>query len=162
MCPRTKWRYYEEVIWEGCIYGFFLRLGKSSIGSYAYLLNVQRPLFFSFKIGLPSSLKQALMLSCISFVCTTIFMLFIPEKFQTTSGMGKLLVEQITFFIGIFIISFCWEQSCHLLQVGRHLVHFCCKLCVTCNFFFTYKKKWVAFLVRSNSPICPLGGSLIF
>ncbi|RWR90493.1 hypothetical protein CKAN_01959000 [Cinnamomum micranthum f. kanehirae] len=78
---------------------------------------IQRPLFFSFKMGLPSSLRQALKLSSAAYLISTVLMLFLPDPFQLKSTIRQLLVQQITIYLGTSVVSFCWELSHHLLQV---------------------------------------------
>ncbi|XP_077247010.1 nucleoporin protein Ndc1-Nup protein [Tasmannia lanceolata] len=78
---------------------------------------IQRPFFFSFKMGLPSSLKQALQISIPAFLCTTLLMIFLPDQFKSKGTVGQLIFQQIIFFLGTFIVSFSWELSHHLLQV---------------------------------------------
>ncbi|KAJ8618458.1 hypothetical protein MRB53_014644 [Persea americana] len=78
---------------------------------------IQRPLFFSFKMGLPSSLWQALKLSSAAYLISTVLMLFLPDPFKLESTIRQLLVQQITIYLGTSVVSFCWELSHHLLQV---------------------------------------------
>ncbi|XP_020080306.1 uncharacterized protein LOC109703964 [Ananas comosus] len=78
---------------------------------------IQRPLFYSFKMGLPSSIKRAVKLSIRALFCSFILMLFLPKEFKGKRTIGRHIIQQIKFFIGTFTVSLCWEISHHLLQV---------------------------------------------
>ncbi|CAA7391164.1 unnamed protein product [Spirodela intermedia] len=78
---------------------------------------VQRPLFFSFKIGLFSALKQAVKLSVSALICSTLLSLFWSDHFKGGNTVGQLVIQQIRFLFGISTVSFCWEISRHLLEV---------------------------------------------
>ncbi|URD84421.1 Nucleoporin protein Ndc1-Nup [Musa troglodytarum] len=77
---------------------------------------IQRPLFYSFKIGLSQSLKRALKLSVQAYVSSVILIFFLPDQLKNKSMIGKFIVQQLRFYIGILTVSICWELSHHLLQ----------------------------------------------
>ncbi|XP_042373418.1 uncharacterized protein LOC121967330 [Zingiber officinale] len=78
---------------------------------------IQRPLFYSFKVGLSSALKRAFKLSVQTHVWSFIIILLLPDQFKTINMIGEFMVQQIRFYIGTLIASICWEISHHLLQV---------------------------------------------
>ncbi|XP_072956859.1 uncharacterized protein [Typha angustifolia] len=78
---------------------------------------VQRPLFYSFKMGLPSSSKRALKMSVQAFVYSFLLMMFLPEQFKNKRTLGRHIIQQFKFFIGMYTVSLCWEICHHLLQV---------------------------------------------
>ncbi|KAF8398792.1 hypothetical protein HHK36_014650 [Tetracentron sinense] len=78
---------------------------------------IQRPPFFSFKMGLPSAIGQALKLSSAAVLFSTVVVVFLPDPFKSHSTMGHFIVEQIIFYIGSTAIFLCWELSHHLHQV---------------------------------------------
>ncbi|XP_010909755.1 uncharacterized protein [Elaeis guineensis] len=98
----------------GLVYGLHYVFRKRWILQFPI---IQRPLFYSFKMGISSSLKRALKVSTQAFFCSSLLMLFLPDQFKYKSTIGKYIIQQIKFYIGAFTISFCWEISHHLLQV---------------------------------------------
>ncbi|PKA52135.1 hypothetical protein AXF42_Ash014072 [Apostasia shenzhenica] len=78
---------------------------------------IQRPVFYSFKMGLLSSLSQALQLSTLSFFSYLLLFLFLPHQLQFVGSVGSFILYQFKFYAGLSVISFCWELSHHLLQV---------------------------------------------
>ncbi|XP_078448497.1 nucleoporin protein Ndc1-Nup protein [Wolffia australiana] len=78
---------------------------------------VQRPLFFSFKIGLFSAFKQALKLSFSAIIGCALLTLLWSEDFMRGKTFGQLIILQIRLLICISAVSFCWEVSRHLLEV---------------------------------------------
>ena len=92
-----------------------------SVGFYfdfAYCFYLQRPPFFSFKIGLSSALKQAFELSLSSLVLCVLLSIFWPDHIMEGSTFGQLIIQEIRLFICISVISLHWEISRHLLEVG--------------------------------------------
>ncbi|KAK1296703.1 hypothetical protein QJS10_CPB15g00116 [Acorus calamus] len=78
---------------------------------------VQRPLFYSFKMGISSSLKQALRLCIPAYVLSTLVLVFLPERLKENSMLLEYIIRQIKFFFGTYVVSFCWELNHHLYQV---------------------------------------------
>ncbi|XP_064989123.1 uncharacterized protein LOC135627088 [Musa acuminata AAA Group] len=77
---------------------------------------IQRPFFYSFKIGLSQSLKRALKLSVQAYVSSVILIFFLPDQLKNKNMIGKFIIQQLRFYIGILTVSICWELSHHLLQ----------------------------------------------
>ncbi|KAL7098252.1 hypothetical protein ACP275_09G005400 [Erythranthe tilingii] len=78
---------------------------------------VQRPPFFSLKMGLPSSIGQALRFSAVGYVLSGVLVFFLPTEYRNRGSVGLLIAEQIIFYIGSFFVILCWELSHHLHQV---------------------------------------------
>lgn len=78
---------------------------------------VQRPLFFSFKIGISSSLNQSLKLSLPAFLSSFLLIIFLPNHMKANSTLGQFIIDQFTFCIGMVLVIFNWELSHNLLQV---------------------------------------------
>ncbi|XP_061981151.1 uncharacterized protein LOC133701298 [Populus nigra] len=76
-----------------------------------------RPLFYSFKMGLPLAIKRALKLSNVAYLCSAALLVFLPDQFKSGGTMGQLITEQIILYIGSFSVFLCWELSHHLHQV---------------------------------------------
>ncbi|KAG6783439.1 hypothetical protein POTOM_012887 [Populus tomentosa] len=95
----------------GCwgIWGF---VSDSYVG-----LVVDRPLFYSFKMGLPLAIKRALKLSNVAYLCSAALLVFLPDQFKSGGTMGQFITEQIILYIGSFSVFLCWELSHHLHQV---------------------------------------------
>ncbi|WOL10723.1 hypothetical protein Cni_G19482 [Canna indica] len=98
----------------GLVYGLHYVYRKRWILNFPI---IQRPLFYRFKIALLSSVRRAVKLSVQAYVCSVIVMLFLPDQFKSKHKTGKLIIQQLQFFIGTIIVSICWEMSHHLLQV---------------------------------------------
>ncbi|EHA8590345.1 hypothetical protein COCNU_scaffold017295G000010 [Cocos nucifera] len=105
----------------GLVYGLHYVFRKRWILQFPI---IQRPLFYSFKMGISSSLKRALKVSTQAFFCSSLLVLFLPDQFKYKGTMGKYIIQQIKFYIGAFSISFCWEISHHLLQASCHFFPF--------------------------------------
>ncbi|KAJ0974484.1 hypothetical protein J5N97_016449 [Dioscorea zingiberensis] len=78
---------------------------------------IQRPLFFSFKMGLSACLKRALKLSAQAVTCSIVLVMFLPSEFRSEFRFGRFLIQLFNFYIGTSVVSICWELSHHLLQV---------------------------------------------
>ncbi|KAM7470614.1 hypothetical protein LguiA_008797 [Lonicera macranthoides] len=76
----------------------------------------RRP-FFSFKMGIPSAIRQALKLSSAGYLISAVLAIFVPNEYKSQVTMGKFIVEQTVFYIGCFVVFFCWELSHHLHKV---------------------------------------------
>lgn len=79
---------------------------------------VQRPPFFSFKMGIPSAARRALKLTTVAFLFSAILLEILPHPFKCSIATGAFFTEQITFFIASFAIFFSWELTHHLHRVG--------------------------------------------
>lgn len=121
MCGDSELLYGSRVVGlglRGSIFG--LVFGLHYVFRKRWILKfpiIQRPLFYSFKMGISSSLKRALKVSTQAFFCSSLLMLFLPNQYKFKSTMGKYIMQQIKFYIGTFTVSFCWEISHHFLQV---------------------------------------------
>ncbi|KAJ8511261.1 hypothetical protein OPV22_001695 [Ensete ventricosum] len=91
-------------------------LGLRGICCFLDWFDLQRPLFYSFKIGLSQSLKRALKLSVQAYVSSVILIFFLPDQLKNKSMIGELIIQQLRFYIAILTVSICWELSYHLLQ----------------------------------------------
>ncbi|GMP94912.1 hypothetical protein CsSME_00044174 [Camellia sinensis var. sinensis] len=78
---------------------------------------IQRPPFFSFKMGLPSAIRQALKLSSAAYFFSAVLAVFLHYEFKGQVTMVKLIVEQIILCIGVFVVFLCWELNHHLHQL---------------------------------------------
>ncbi|KAK6148215.1 hypothetical protein DH2020_019127 [Rehmannia glutinosa] len=78
---------------------------------------IQRPPFFSFKMGLPLSIHRALKFSAMGFALSGVLALFLPNDYKSQGSVGKFIVEQIIFYIGSFAVILCWELIHHLHQL---------------------------------------------
>ncbi|KAL6583630.1 hypothetical protein OROMI_002919 [Orobanche minor] len=78
---------------------------------------IQRPPFFSFKMGLPLSVRRASRFSATGFVISGVLALFLPAEYRSQGSARMLIVEQIVFYIGSFVVILCWELNHHLHQV---------------------------------------------
>ncbi|CAK9174434.1 unnamed protein product, partial [Ilex paraguariensis] len=77
----------------------------------------QRHPFFSFKMGFPSAIGQALKLACAGYLVSAVLTIFLPKTFKSQATMGNFIAEQIIFYIGTFVVFLCWELGHHLHQV---------------------------------------------
>ncbi|KAF5186101.1 nucleoporin protein Ndc1-Nup protein [Thalictrum thalictroides] len=100
----------------GLIYGVHYVYLKRWVLSFPI---IQRPRFFSFKMGLPSSARIALKLSSLSLLCSALVVVFLPNKYKSKGTIWKFIVEQGLFYIGSIAVSLCWELS-HLLHQVLH------------------------------------------
>lgn len=78
---------------------------------------IQRPPFFSFKMGLPLSVGQALKFSAVGCAISGVLAFFLPTEYRSQGSVGKFIAEQIISYIGSFVVVLCWELSHHLHQV---------------------------------------------
>lgn len=78
---------------------------------------IQRPPFFSYKMGLPLSIRQALRFAAVGYALSGVLAFFLPIECRGKSSVGKFIVEQIVFYLGSFVVILCWELSHHLHQV---------------------------------------------
>lgn len=96
----------------GFIYGLHNVYNRRWVLSFPI---IQRPLFFSLKMGIPSAAKRALKLSVLALPCS-ILIFFLHDNLHG-NGIGAFLKQQVVFFLGAYFISFCWELMHHLIQV---------------------------------------------
>ncbi|KAH1208404.1 hypothetical protein GmHk_15G043225 [Glycine max] len=75
---------------------------------------IQRPPFFSFKMGVPSSARRALKLSIVASVFSGILLELLPHPFKYSVATGRFFTEQITSLAATFAIFFSWELTHHL------------------------------------------------
>jgi nucleoporin NDC1 len=78
---------------------------------------IQRRPFFSFKMGIPFAIKQALKLSNAGYLLSAVLAIFIPTEYKNQVSAPNFIVQQIIFYIGCFVVFFCWELSHHLHQI---------------------------------------------
>uniref|UniRef100_A0A5B7BMZ5 Nucleoporin protein Ndc1-Nup n=1 Tax=Davidia involucrata TaxID=16924 RepID=A0A5B7BMZ5_DAVIN len=115
---RPSWHGLETIGFRGFAVGFFY--GLHYLFKRRWILEfpiIQRPPFFSFKMGLPSAVGQTLKLSSAAYLFSSVLAVFLPKEFKGQVTMGKFIAEQIIFYIGIFTVFLCWELSHHLHQV---------------------------------------------
>ncbi|QCD76957.1 nucleoporin NDC1 [Vigna unguiculata] len=75
---------------------------------------IQRPPFFSFKMGVPSAARQAFKLSVLAFFISGVLLELLPHPFKYAVATTRFFVEQITSFAATFAIFFSWELTHHL------------------------------------------------
>ncbi|KAL3642261.1 hypothetical protein CASFOL_013076 [Castilleja foliolosa] len=78
---------------------------------------IQRPPFFSYKMGLPLSVRRAFRFSTIGYTLSGVLAFFLPNEYKSQGSARKYIAEQIIFYIGSFLVILCWEMSHHLHQV---------------------------------------------
>ncbi|XP_057952218.1 uncharacterized protein LOC131146567 [Malania oleifera] len=99
---------------HGIMYGLYY------VFKHRWVLNypiIQRPIFFSFKVGFPGAVRQALKLSSASYLISAFLVVFLTDRHKGYSTIGKFIGEQIIFYIGSFVVFLCFELSHHLHQV---------------------------------------------
>ncbi|KAK7331408.1 hypothetical protein VNO77_25632 [Canavalia gladiata] len=78
---------------------------------------IQRPPFFSFKMGLPSAARRAFKLSTVAFIFSAVLLEVLPHPFKYSIASRTFFAEQIIFFVATFAIFLSWELSHHLHRV---------------------------------------------
>lgn len=78
---------------------------------------IQRPLFFSLKMGIPSAAKRALKLSLVALPCATILIFFMHSSLHFNESGNGFFYSQFVFFLGAYPIVLSWELVHHLIQV---------------------------------------------
>ncbi|KAF5730249.1 hypothetical protein HS088_TW20G00622 [Tripterygium wilfordii] len=98
----------------GLVYGLFYLYKRRWVLEFPI---IQRPPFFSFKMGLPLAIKRAFKLSIAAYISSVVLLVVLPHHLQNRMTLGKFVVEQIRFYIGSFAVFLCWELNHHLHQV---------------------------------------------
>ncbi|CAM8927203.1 unnamed protein product [Rhodiola kirilowii] len=75
---------------------------------------IQRPAYFSFKMGVASAITLALKLSCIAYLLSALWVLVLPDHFKSQMSLGKYISGQFVFYFGSFGVILCWEIAHHL------------------------------------------------
>lgn len=78
---------------------------------------IQRPPFFSFKMGVSLAVGRALRFSTTGYLMSGSLAFFLPAEYRSQASWRKFVAEQIIFYFGSFLMIFCWELSDHLHQV---------------------------------------------
>lgn len=98
----------------GLVYGFYYVYKQRWVLIFPI---IQRPPFFSYKIGFPSAISQALKLSALSYLCSAMLLPVFGSKARRQVAMGGLVADQLISYIGSFVIILCWELIHHLHKV---------------------------------------------
>ncbi|KAH7550657.1 hypothetical protein ACOSQ2_024172 [Xanthoceras sorbifolium] len=111
-----------ERIWRVGFRGFICGLlyGSFFVYKQRWVLEfpiIQRPPYFSFKMGLPSAITRAFKLSIAAYLSSAVLLVFLADEFKGQLTMGEFITGQIIFYIGTFAVFLCWEISHHLHQV---------------------------------------------
>ncbi|XP_027338730.1 uncharacterized protein LOC113852614 [Abrus precatorius] len=75
---------------------------------------IQRPPFFSFKMGVPSATRRAFKLSTVAFLFSAVLLEVLPHPFNYGIATRRFFAEQIIFYVASFAIFLCWELTHHL------------------------------------------------
>ncbi|KAK7303077.1 hypothetical protein RJT34_13976 [Clitoria ternatea] len=75
---------------------------------------IQRPPFFSFKMGIPSAARRAFKLSIVASLFSGVFLEVLPHPFNHSIASTGFFKEQIVFSVATFAIFFSWELTHHL------------------------------------------------
>ncbi|MED6183338.1 hypothetical protein PIB30_037065 [Stylosanthes scabra] len=78
---------------------------------------IQRPPYFSFKMGVPLGARRALKLSIVASLFSAFLLELLPHPFKYTITIQTYFLEQIVFSIATFAIFFCWELTHNLHRV---------------------------------------------
>ncbi|KAL6206898.1 hypothetical protein ACLB2K_024144 [Fragaria x ananassa] len=98
----------------GLLYGLYYVYTRKWVLEFPI---IQRPPFFSFKMGIPTAITRSLKLSFVAYIVSAILVVFLPHEFHNKVTIGRWIAEQISFYIGSFLVFLCWELSHHLHQV---------------------------------------------
>ncbi|KAM1032780.1 hypothetical protein ACFX2I_036321 [Malus domestica] len=98
----------------GLLYGLYYVYNRRWVLEFPI---IQRPPFFSFKMGLPSAITRSLQLSFVAYLFSAALLVFLPHHIQNQTTTGKFIAKQIRFYIGSFLVFLCWELSHHLHRV---------------------------------------------
>ncbi|XP_057544900.1 uncharacterized protein LOC130824042 [Amaranthus tricolor] len=97
----------------GMIYGVYFVFSRRWVLVFPI---VQRPPFFSYKMGLLPAVRQASKLSVASFLFTPLFVFLLPNQHKSPVA-GKFFSGNFIFFIGSFAVFLFWELILHLHKV---------------------------------------------
>ncbi|KAJ9552942.1 hypothetical protein OSB04_016987 [Centaurea solstitialis] len=78
---------------------------------------IQRPLFFSYKMGIRKAIIKAVKLSSVGYLVSLLPPLFLVDEYKHQRTMGDVILEQILFYFASGVVFLCWELNRHLLQV---------------------------------------------
>ncbi|XP_023517550.1 uncharacterized protein LOC111781279 isoform X1 [Cucurbita pepo subsp. pepo] len=98
----------------GLIYGAFYVYNKRWVLTFPI---IQRPPFFSFKMGFPAATRLASKLSAAAFLFSAVLMVLLPDQFKRNVTVRKFIANQAIIFVGSFAIFLSWELTQHLHQV---------------------------------------------
>ncbi|CAL1386176.1 unnamed protein product [Linum trigynum] len=86
---------------------------------------IQRPPFFSFKMGIPAAIGRAFRLSTTGYTLASVLMLMLSFGEASLSALTttQFLLNRCTLYLGIFCMLLCWELS-HLLHQVLHTKRF--------------------------------------
>ncbi|KAG6581458.1 hypothetical protein SDJN03_21460, partial [Cucurbita argyrosperma subsp. sororia] len=98
----------------GLIYGLFYVYKKRWVLTFPI---IQRPPFFSFKMGFPSATMLASKLSAAAFLLSAVLMALLPDQLKSNATVGKFIANQAILFIGSFAVFLSWELTHHLHRV---------------------------------------------
>ncbi|CAN6553405.1 unnamed protein product [Malus baccata var. baccata] len=98
----------------GLLYGLYYVYNRRWVLEFPI---IQRPPFFSFKMGLPSVITRSLKLSFVAYLFSAALLVFLPHHNQNQATTRKFIAEQITLYTGSFLVLLCWELSHHLHRV---------------------------------------------
>lgn len=99
---------------QGCVYGVYFVFKRRWVLEYPI---IQRPLFFSFKMGIPRAAQQALKLSSAAYLISMCLVAFLSVQFKNGFKVGEIIVKLIIVYIASFVVSLSWELVNHLYQV---------------------------------------------
>ncbi|KAL9224353.1 hypothetical protein vseg_000396 [Gypsophila vaccaria] len=97
----------------GLVYGLHCAFHRRFVLVFPIL---QRPPFFSYKMGFPSAFKQALSLSVTSFLVSGVVVWLLPE-YNKSRVAGGFFAEQVIYFIGSFAVVLSSELILHLHKI---------------------------------------------
>ncbi|KAM0041348.1 putative nucleoporin protein Ndc1-Nup [Helianthus debilis subsp. tardiflorus] len=95
----------------GLIYGSHYVFTRRWVLDFPIL---QRPPFFSYKMGVQKAVVKAISLSSAGYLVSLVVPIFISDRKET---MRDLILEQIVFYFASCVLFLCWELNRHLLQV---------------------------------------------
>ncbi|KAK9059607.1 hypothetical protein SSX86_020311 [Deinandra increscens subsp. villosa] len=75
---------------------------------------IQRPVFFSYKMGVRKAIARAVSISSAGYLLSLVLPVFISER---KLAFGDIVIEQIVFYFASCVVFLCWELNRHLLQV---------------------------------------------
>ncbi|KAK1414789.1 hypothetical protein QVD17_30548 [Tagetes erecta] len=76
---------------------------------------LQRPLFFSYKMGIHKAIVKAVRLASAGYLVSLLVLSCFISDYKLP--MGDFVVEQIIFYFASCVVFLCWELNRHLLQV---------------------------------------------